>query len=290
MPVASHGYVDVERTQTNDRQWLAENAASAGQDIFGKEAGETSTISELCARFLDEYSSTRHKSQTTENNRRLIDRHILPALGSQRDFEVTRRDIFSLHHRMRETPYQANRVLSLISKMMKLAELWGIRPNGTNPTLYIEKYDESKRERILSAEELNRLWTSLSALEKNGEENPYVLAAIRLLIATRCRLSEILTLKWQWVDVEQERLNLPDGKSGTKSITLNGLAVNVLNGIAREVGNPYVIIGSNKGQHLVNLERPWQRICKTAALVGVRIHDLRHSCPSTSQFGRKHSK
>jgi integrase len=45
-------------------------------------------------------------------------------------------------------------------------------------------------------------------------------------------------------------------------------------------GNPYVICGEKAGQHLVNLEKPWQRIRHVAGLDDVRLHDLRHSFAS----------
>jgi site-specific recombinase XerD len=44
--------------------------------------------------------------------------------------------------------------------------------------------------------------------------------------------------------------------------------------------NPFVIIGDKDGQRLVNLRKPWLRICKVARLKDVRIHDLRHSFAS----------
>jgi integrase len=43
------------------------------------------------------------------------------------------------------------------------------------------------------------------------------------------------------------------------------------------VGNPYVIVGLNPGSYLKNLQKPWGRIRKAAALPDVRIHDLRHT-------------
>ena len=65
-----------------------------------------------------------------------------------------------LHHDIRETPYQANRTLGVLSKMFNLAEVWGLRSDGTNPCRHIKKFKEEKRERFLSADEFTRLGTA----------------------------------------------------------------------------------------------------------------------------------
>ena len=105
-----------------------------------------------------------------------------------------------LHHAMRETPGAANRTLALLSKMFNLAEKWGLRPDGSNPCRHVEKYRERKLERFLSNEELAQLGAALREVERSQVELPSVIAALRLLLLTGCRLSEILTLRWQDVD------------------------------------------------------------------------------------------
>jgi integrase len=103
-----------------------------------------------------------------------------------------------------------------------------------------------------------------------------------LLIATGCRLSEILELKWEYVDFGRQRLSLslPDSKTGAKVIHLNGLALEILKSIKRRPDNSYVIVGKKPGSHLINLQKAWRRSRKRADLENVRIHDLRHSYAS----------
>ncbi len=43
---------------------------------------------------------------------------------------TTRADVSKVHHALREAPYEANRVLALLSKMFNLAEAWDVRPDG----------------------------------------------------------------------------------------------------------------------------------------------------------------
>jgi integrase len=107
-----------------------------------------------------------------------------------------------------------------------------------------------------------------------------VIAAIRLLVFTGARLSEILTLRWDHVDLERGFLNLADSKTGAKTIYLNAAARKLMAALPRLEGHPYVIPGERQGRHLVNLEKPWRKIREVAQLPDLRLHDLRHSFAS----------
>jgi integrase len=145
---------------------------------------------------------------------------------------------------------------------------------------HIKKYPEQRRERFLGPEEFGRLGAALQASERDGTENPAAIAAIRLLILTGCRMSEVLRLKWDYVDVKARELRLPDSKTGAKIVYFGKAAATVLGTIPRLAENPYVMSGKKPGAHLTDLEHPWQRIRARAKLGGVRLHDLRHSYAS----------
>jgi integrase len=126
-----------------------------------------------------------------------------------------------------------------------------------------------------------RLATALAGAERSGTETSSSIAAVRLLIFTGCRLSEILALRWEHVDLRHRSLRLPDSKTGAKVIHLNGGAVEVLQLLARGA-SPWVLPGAKDGAHLVNLQKPWRRIRRNAELQDMRIHDLRHSFASVA--------
>jgi integrase len=155
-----------------------------------------------------------------------------------------------------------------------------MRPEGSNPVRHVEKYRENRIERYLSAQEIERLETVLSEAEKESSEGPFVLAAIRLLLCTGARLGEILTLKWDYVDLDRAVIGLPDSKTGRKTIYLNSLAIELLTSLPRVEGNEFVFVGNRKGAHLVNIRKPWYRIRKLAGIEDARIHDLRHTFAS----------
>jgi integrase len=212
----------------------------------------------------------------------MLERVIVPALGRHRVTEVTRADIAKIHHDLRHIPYDANRCLEIISKMFSLAEMWGLRPEGTNPRKHIKKYPEEKRERFLSAAELRRVGEALREMEDEGIELSSAIAAVRLLILTGCRLGEIMTLKWEYVDFAGKALRLPDSKTGAKVVHLGQPAIKVLEKVERVEKNPWVIVGTKPGARLSDLQPFWQRVRARAGLKDVRIHDLRHTFASTA--------
>jgi len=119
-------------------------------------------------------------------------------------------------------------------------------------------------------------------MEAEGIELPSAIAAARLLILTGCRLGEIMTLKWDYVDIAGKALRLPDSKTGAKVVHLGQPAIDVLKKIVRVENNPWVIVGALPGCRLTDLQPFWQRVRARAGLKDVRIHDLRHTFASTA--------
>ena len=215
-----------------------------------------------------------------EASRWLVKRFVLPDLGKMAIDAVDREHIAALHHKHRDTPYQANRILEVVRKMFNLAEAWGLRKDGGNPCRFAQKYKEKKRERFLTEEEFHRLGQVLNEIVAEGAETLSAVTAIRLLMLTGCRLSEIQTLRWEDVNLETTEIRLRDGKTGARMVPLSGAAASVLSALPRLADNPWVIVGKKPGAHLTDLQHPWRRIRARAELDDVRIHDLRRSFAS----------
>lgn len=282
LTIGKHGPFTPDQARDEAKGRLAE-AGKGGDPAENKSsAREAPTFSDVAARYLSDHAEVKKKPRSIKEDRRLLEKVILPFFGPRKLAEITRADISKLHHGLRQTPYQANRALALLSKLFNLSEKWGLRADGTNPCRHVEKYREEKKERYLTPEELSRLGVALTGVEAGRKELPQAVAAIRLLILTGARLSEILTLKWDYVDLERREMTLPDSKTGKKTIQLGEPAVELLSGIPRFVGSPYVIPGQKTGQHLIGLPHIWMRIREKAGLPGVRIHDLRHSFASSA--------
>jgi len=238
------------------------------------------TVATVCERFLQEHVSIRCKPSTEIGYRGMLERQIKPAFGTRRITDISRPDIAKLHFEMRDRPHLANRTLSVLSKMFNLCELWGIRPDGSNPCRHVPKYRETARERFLSPEEIASVGAVLDQAEAEGSETKPACDAIRLLILTGCRLGEIQTLKWEYV--QPPYLVLPDSKTGARRIPISEDVQAVLSRIERIDGNPFVLVGKNEGQHLAEIRHPWKRLQKRAGLGAVRLHDLRHTYASNA--------
>jgi integrase len=260
-------------------------AVDKGQDPVAELEAQrrTPTVAALCERFLTEHVPHRCKPSTASEYRRSVRLFINPTLGTFKVSDVKRADIAKLHEDLHEIPYQANRTLGVLSKVFNLAEVWGLRPDGSNPCRHVRKYPERKRERFLTLEEIGRLGRVLDAAARDGSESEAVIAAIRLLMLTGARLREIQALKWDYV--HDGYLSLPDSKTGAKRIVLGKEAAETLRRIARVPGHPYVIVGTLPGEHWTDLQRPWRRIREKAELPDLRMHDLRHTFASVAASG-----
>ena len=278
MTLGPYGVLTLQQARAKAQQLLA-TVALEGRDPLAeqKTVKASATMAELADRYMTEHAEVKKKPASAKTDRQMLRDYVLSKLGNRSVEEVSRQDVAALHHGLRQKPYVANRVLALVSKMLNLAERWGLRPDGSNPCRHVQPFKEKKRERYMSSEELARLTQALAAAEEEGSESVHAIAAIRLLILTGCRLREILHLRWEHVDFENSRLALPDSKTGAKMVFLGTIAGEVLAGISRTSGNPWVIEGWKPKSHLSDLKGPWRRICERANLHDLRIHDLRHS-------------
>jgi integrase len=204
----------------------------------------------------------------------LLEQCVLPRLGKFRVADLSRADVVHFHHRMRATPTQANRALSLLSKMLNLAELWGLRDDGTNPCRHLQRYRERRFERFLSEAEFQQLGVAIVALESSGEISAAAAAAVRVLIFSGARRGEICRLRWEQLDTEHACARLPDSKTGAKTIPLSAKALEVIAGLRRR--SPWVF-PTEEGSQPIDLSRPWERIRERAGMPTLRVHDLRHS-------------
>jgi len=73
--------------------------------------------------------------------------------------------------KMSKFPTNANRVLSAVRKMFNMAEVWGMRPDGSNPCRHVPEFPERGKTRLITDAELKRLYAHLSKAEDEGLEH-----------------------------------------------------------------------------------------------------------------------
>lgn len=244
---------------------------------------EAITVRSLVEQFLDDHVDKKRKPKTVIEYRSVLERYLLPKFGSRKAQEMLRADLAKLHLSMKETPYQANRLIATVASMYSYGEKHGLTPENFNPAKRIDRFGETRRERFLSSEELGRLGHALRELDESGRYGTAI-SALKFLLLTGARLREALNLKWSYVDLERGILLLPDSKTGKKTVTLNAPSMEILVNLKakadRESFNDYVFYGARPDVPRSDLKKPWAAVTKLAVLEELRIHDLRHSFAS----------
>ena len=194
----------------------------------------------------------------------MLDNIVLPRLRPKKVEAVTRRDVETIHVALRDRPYQANRVLALLSKMFNLAVVWDWRPD--NPVKGIERYQEEKRDRWLSNEESRRLCEVL-----DGHPNQRAANAVRLQLLTGARLGEVLSARKDAFDLERGVWTKPSHltkQRRTEHVPLSGRALALLVAIVEESDpeSPYLIPGDVPGQPLKGIKKFWASALRQAGI------------------------
>jgi len=301
--IGEHGRLTPDQARIAAKQFLGD--ATRGIDPIGerKAARSVPTFRQIAADYMTNHVEAKRKPRTAEGYEVLLRRHILPAIGTLRIIELRRRHIGAMHASI-ESKGAANRAISLTSATFNYAaaehDHLELPPN---PAKGITRNPEKGRERFLSETEFARLGETLALAETSGlpwepdfskpsakhapkPENrlriidPFAMAAIRLLILTGARLREILAARRDWLDIERGFLNLPDSKTGRKTIFLSDAALAVLASLPKVQGNPHIIAGITEGRPRADLHAPWRAVRNAAGLDNIRLHDLRHSFAS----------
>jgi integrase len=273
------GELTVEQARAVARDWLADVRRGEDPSAERTQARLAPDMADLCDRFMREYSEPRNRPSTVRGNRDRIRAHILPKLGAMKVQDVTRPHIADLIGSMQATPTAANHLLSLLRKMFNLAEVWGYRPDGSNPCRHVPRYPQRSHTRFVTDDEMRRLFAYMDQAEREGLEHPFILLAIRLQFAFAARKSEILGLRWEWIDFGRRRVAWPDSKTGGMSKPLTDEAAALLEKAPRLAGSPYVVpaLFSPKAPMPTHTySGGWARILKRAGVRHYGTHAIRH--------------
>ena len=249
-----HGVISADRARRRAASIVARiKAGEEPEPPPSASADAGPTVAELAERYLSEHVAVHCKPNTARGYRKVIGKHILPAYGKLAVTALGREHVAGLHYRLRKTPAAANNAIGALSRMLDQAEAWGLVPRGGNPCRVVAKYRVRRLERFLTEEEFRRLGRVLDELEAEDRLPVHAAAALRLLMLTGCRCGEIMTLRWEDVDLEANEIRLLDSKTGPRVVPLSPGAARVLAGLSRDAGNPWVIAGRKPGSRLSTL-------------------------------------
>ena len=267
----------------------------AGAELVRIRAGETDPLErrrEICEaptvndgldRFFDEFVPARiaigrMKQPTAAKYRSQADNYLRPALGKRGVADVTRLDIEKMANRAAHSLTLRNRVLAFASRLFRVFEDWGWRPQHSNPVRGVVRAREEARDRILSSTEISALSNALNAAES---VHPASIAAIRIAAVTGLRIGEILSIQWEHIDFATGRLLLPETKTGRRYHDLPSAALAILSELPRI--NAWAFTTGRDATVMYRTVRlHFARVARGAGLDDVRLHDLRRTVMTTA--------
>jgi integrase len=136
-----------------------------------------------------------------------------------------------------------------------------------------------KLKRHLSAGEIRHFGKMMMQMEREGE-HPTGLAAIRVMLMTGFRRMEVLAMRKEWVQPDDNCVCFPDTKSGPQMRVAGDAAMNCLEGQANTNHSPFVFPADWGDSHFIGVVRVLDRVCARARLTNVTPHTLRHTFAS----------
>ncbi|MCH5277221.1 MAG: site-specific integrase [Desulfovibrionaceae bacterium] len=172
-------------------------------------------------------------------------------------------------------PATCNRILAVFKGVCSVAVMRGALAAGRSPCMGVSFLKvREQRECFLTRDDAQRL---MRALEQSARPEAF---ALRLLLLTGARKSEILKARWEYVRLDLRLLIVPLSKSGRpRHIPLSDAALSVLEAMPR-TDSPWLFPSPRGVKPLSDLFLFWKSLRRSLGLADVRIHDLRHTFAS----------
>ena len=211
---------------------------------------------------------------------------ILPALGNRLVRDLNFEAIKNMHREeAKKHQISANRAITVLSRLLSIAEKEGWRPMGSNPCRQLEKAGEQSRTRTFTANEYASLEKAISDLGQAEKLDPQAADLFRFLALSGLRKGEAQGLRFADVDVEAGTMRFDEhktsGKKGAKVLPLNSHLKAIIQHRSSQQLGSYVFPGRSLTSHIVGLTKMWDRVLTQANMAGVTPHDLRRTFMTT---------
>jgi len=252
--------------------------AQKGKDPAGEkqELREAETFKVLADRYLSEWAARHKKESSAREDKRNIERSLLPEWGNRRANQVARRDVIALVDGIaaRGAAIHANRILALISKIFNFAI--GKEVVEANPAHLVPKPGkERRRDRVLSHNEIRAIWRSVEP------ESREAAALIRILLLSGQRRGEVRGMRWSEIDLEQGWWTIPAERTKNKlthRVPVLGEVRRILEALSQARGGKtdFVFPGRSGNAPMASPQKLLARIIKRCG-VKFRVHDMRRT-------------
>ncbi len=243
-----------------------------------EEFRKSATFEELSTDFLENYAWLNKKESSVREDKRMLEKEVLPAFGRLKVLEVSKQDVKRLLAATvkRGAPVHANRLYSLIRKIFN----FGISEEylTANPCEGMQRplKDEPSRERVLRPGEIRSIWLALDKV------SPMWAAYFRLLLLTGQRGGEVRLMEWKDLDFETSLWEIPAEKTKNgkpHSVYLSPQARQVISTLRKNEKTDFVFADERK-----KIPQPIQthhkvlKVIKAESGVDFWPHDFRRTC------------
>jgi integrase len=152
---------------------------------------------------------------------------------------------------------------------------------ASNPAEGVRKLAGKRKDRRLSVAEIKKLGETMRVAERNGT-HPVALAAVRLMLLTGFRISEVQGLQRDWLHADQGYVHFPDTKSDGQVRAIGPSAAQLAAEQRVRKNCPYVFPSDIGDGHFTAAKSCLARLCATAKIEDVTPHTLRHTFGSVA--------
>ena len=287
-------YPAMTLAQARERARELAEAVEAGEDPRSLERahrqgyGQRVTVAEFAARYLREVAEPARKDLAAV--RRPLEREIVARLGARRMDQVTARELQALIFGKRHgegRPAAAAKLRGLAKRLWDYAMVCGVaesNPALGTPLRYVAK--RKSRDRALSEEELARVVKVLARREQGtGNREQTHKCAIKLLLLTMARKSELRLARWEEIDLKRAEWVIPASRTKMARemlVPLSDGALDCLRALrAGQIATCEMVL---PGREALTwplwagaLNRTLARVARAAKVPHFTVHDLRRT-------------
>lgn len=260
-----------ESTPATTRQEALSIEAIRRKELIGEEylhKKRELTIDETFGKYWLEYASKlKSAKDVSKQITRILDYYSRSALLSQ----IGNRELSELVYHFQKKgmqPANINRHLAVLrAAHNKARAVWGIEVKEVSFGLVWQQEPDSR----------TRYLTDAEAAKLLSECAPHLKHVVLFAIYTGIRKGNILSLKWQDVDLPNKQINIrvkskrPGGK--IHSVPIVDDLLEMLETIEPKVGPVFTF----NGKPIKDVKSAWRRAVKDAGIADFRFHDLRHT-------------
>jgi integrase len=263
-------------TRAAAETWARAIEVEMDKGVFVSRAeAEATTLKELLKRYLEEVTPLKKGAAPEANRVRAFMRH---PLARRFVAGIRGMDIASYRDERLRVVSSATvkRDLSILGHLFEVARReWGIQTHNPVRDIKLPANGRPRDRRLQAGEELNLITACRKA------RNPWLLPIVQLAIETAMRRGELLSLRWNHIDLRRRTAHLPDTKNGeSRTVPLSTTAASVLEVLPRGVRGEVF-----PGVTAAAVKLAYIRAVRRARIDNLTFHDLRHE--ATTRFFEK---